>query len=135
VTLLRATYADASQTALATIGIVVLRSPSGTGTVLHGLGAGGNGGLLPVSFPGTVASAFTGSARETYGVQGSAGPYVFLYAAGYADGRSTTLHPSPTSFGYLGEFVTTDLGNGLANALATTFQAPANPCEDKDIRC
>jgi hypothetical protein len=135
VTVLRATYADASQTALATIGIVVLRSPSGTGTVLHTLGAGGNGGLLPVSFPGTLASAFTGSARETYSVQGSAGPYVFLYAAGYADGRATTLHASPTAFGYLGESVTTDLGNGLANALITTFQAPANPCKDKNISC
>jgi Tfp pilus assembly protein PilV len=135
VTVLRATYADASQTALATIGIVVLRSPGGTGTVLHGLGAGGSGGLLPVSFPGTVASAFTSKARETYVAQGAAGPYVFLYAAGYADGRSTTLHASPTSFGYLGESVTTDLGNGLANTLITTFQAPANPCKDKNISC
>ena len=135
VTVLRATYADASQTALATIGVVVLRSPSGTGTVLHALGAGGGGGLLPVSFPGTVASAFTGTARETYNAQGAAGPYVFLYAAGYADGRSTTLHASPTAFGYLAESVTTDLGNGLANALITTFQAPANPCKDKNISC
>jgi hypothetical protein len=135
VTVLRATYADASQTALATIGIAVMRTPGGTGVVLHTLAAGDDGGLLPVSFPGTVASAFTTTARETYTVQGAAGPYVFLYAAGYADGRSTTLHASPTAFGYLGESVTTDLGNGLANALNTTFQPPANPCKDKNITC
>jgi Tfp pilus assembly protein PilV len=136
VTVLRATYADASQTALATIGIAVMRSPVGAGTALRALGAGGGGGgLLPVSFPGTIASAFTSKARETYTAQSTAGPYVFLYAAGYADGRSTKLSGSPTAFGYLAESVTTDLGNGLANALATTFQAPANPCTNKNIRC
>jgi hypothetical protein len=136
VTVLRATYADASQTALATIGIAVMRSPAGAGMVLHALGAGGgDGGLLPVSFPGTVASAFTSKARETDTAQGTAGPYVFLYAAGYADGRATKLKTSPTALGYLGESVTTDLGNGLANALNTTFQAPANPCTNKNIRC
>ena len=134
VTVLRATYADASQTALATVGIAVMRSPGAAGMVLHALGAGG-GGLLPVSFPGTVASAFTSSARETYTAQGSAGPYVFLYAVGYADGRSTTLDASPTGAASLGESVTTDLGNDLAIALSSTFQAPANPCKDKNIAC
>jgi hypothetical protein len=133
VTVLRATYADASQTALATIGIAVMRSAAGAGTVLYALGAGGNGGLLPVSFPGTVASAFTGNARETYAAQGAAGPYVFLYAAGYSDGRSTTLEP--IAVGGLGESVTTDLASGLISALAKTFQAPANPCADTSVRC
>jgi hypothetical protein len=135
VTVLRATYADASQTALATIGIAVMRDSGGAATALRTLAAGGHGGLLPLSFPGTVASAFTGSARETYNVGNVAGPYLFLYAAGYADGRSTTLHASPTAFGYLGESVTTDLGTGLLTALTTTFQAPANPCKDTYVRC
>jgi len=135
VTVLRATYADPSQTALATIGIAVMRSPDAAGTALRTLAAAGAGGLLPVSFPGTVASAFTSSARETYTAQGSAGPYVFLYAVGYADGRSTTLDASPTGAASLGESVTTDLGNDLAIALSSTFQAPANPCKDKNIAC
>lgn len=135
VTVLRATYADASQTALATIGIAVMRSPGGAEKALPALTSGSHGGLLPVSIPGTIASAFAGSARETYSVQGVAGPYVFLYAVGYADGRSTTLQVSPAAASYLGESVTTDLGNGLAIALTTTFQAPANPCKDKNISC
>jgi hypothetical protein len=134
VTVLRATYADASQTALATIGIVVLRSPPGAGLPLYTLAAGsGDGGLVPVSFPGTVASAFTEDARETYGAQTGSGPYVFLYAVGYSDGRSTTLEPIAS--GNLGESVTTDLASGLMSALTKTFQAPANPCADTSVRC
>jgi hypothetical protein len=134
VTVLRATYADASQTALATIGIVVLRSPAGPGMPLYALGAGGgDGGLVPVSFPGTVANAFTEDARETYGAQTGSGPYVFLYAVGYSDGRSTTLEPIAS--GNLGESVTTDLASGLMSALTKTFQAPANPCADTSVRC
>ena len=134
VTVLRATYADASQTALATIGIVVLRHPPGASLPLYTLAAGsGDGGLLPVSFPGTVASAFTEDARETYGAQTGSGPYVFLYAVGYSDGRSTTLEPIAS--GNLGESVTTDLASGLMSALTKTFQAPANPCADTSVRC
>jgi hypothetical protein len=135
VTVLRATYADASQTALATIGIVVLRNPPGGGLPLYTLAAGsGDGGLVPVSFPGTVASAFTEDARETYGAQTGSGPYVFLYAVGYSDGRSTTLEPI-TSDNNMGESVTTDLASGLMSALTKTFQAPANPCADTSVRC
>jgi hypothetical protein len=134
-TVLRATYSDASQTALATIGIAVMRTPADASAALRTLAAGGHGGLLPLGFPGTVASAFTASARETYAAATVSGPYLYLYAAGYADGRSTTLHASPTDFGYLGETVTTDLANGLVDGLINTFQAPAKPCEDKNIRC
>jgi len=134
-TLLRATYADASRTALATIGIAVMRSPAAAATALRTLAAGGHGGLLPLSFPGTVASAFTAKARETYTAATVSGPYLYLYAAGYADGRPTKLHASPTDFGYLGETVTADLANGLVAGLIDTFQAPAKPCEDKNIRC
>src|SRR5262249_8970822 len=65
VTVLRATYTDASRTALATVGIAVMRNSTGADTMLRTLAAGGHGGLLPVSFPGTVASLFTGKARET----------------------------------------------------------------------
>jgi hypothetical protein len=134
-TVLRATYTDASQTALATIGIAVMRTSAGASSALHTLASGGHGGLLPLSFPGTVASGFTAGAREMYSAATLLGPYLYLYAVGYADGRSTTLHASPTDFGYLAETVTTDLGNGLIAGLINTFQAPAQPCEDKYIRC
>ena len=82
VTVLRATYTDASQTAVATIGIAVLRSPGDALRAQSTFVAGGRGGLLALSFPGTVASLFTGSARETYAAKTTAGRYLFLYAAG-----------------------------------------------------
>jgi len=133
-TMLRATYTDASRTALATIGIAVMRSADGSDTVLRTLAAGGHGGLLPFSFPGTVASLFTGRARETASAQAVAGPYLFLYAAGYADGRSTRLG-TRIGASYLDETLTTDLGGELVADLATPFRQPANPCSDRNVRC
>lgn len=132
VTMLRATYADASGTALATVGVAVLRSPAAATTAMGKVGASG-GGLLPVSFPGSVASVFTAKARETYGAQGTEGPYLFLYAAGYADGRSTTLSSSQDD--YTSETVTKDLAINVAGSLVSTFRTPSNPCQDKNIRC
>jgi hypothetical protein len=134
VTVLRATYADASRTALATVGIAVMRSGAGADAVLRALAAGGHGGLLPVSFPGTAASLFTGRARETASAQSAAGPYVFLYAAGYADGRSTALGPSAYA-NYEGETATTDLAAGVVAGVIAVFHAPASPCADRNIRC
>jgi hypothetical protein len=132
VTMLRATYADASGTALATFGIAVMRSPAAA-SAMGKLKVSG-GGLLPLSFPGTVANAFTGKARETYGVQDFVGPYVFLYASGYADGRSTRLSAQDVDQ-HLRETVTADLGVNVVSSLVHTFKAPPNPCEDKNIRC
>jgi hypothetical protein len=134
VAVLRATYADASRTALATVGIAVLRAAGGADAVLRVLAASGHGGLLPVSFPGTVASLFTGRARETASAQSAAGPYVFLYAAGYADGRATALGPNAYA-NYEGETATTDLATGVVAAVITAFHAPASPCADRNIRC
>ena len=133
VTVLRATYADASRTTLATVGIAVLRGAGGADAVLRALAAG-HGGLLPVGFPGTVASRFTGRARETASAQSAAGPYVFLYAAGYADGRATALGPSAYA-GYEGETATTDLAAGVVAGVIAAFHAPASPCADRNIRC
>lgn len=134
VTVLRATYTDASQTAVATIGIAVLRSPGDALRAQSTLAAGGRGGLLALGFPGTVASLFTGSARETYTARTTAGRYLFLYAAGYTDGRRTTLQVNSDG-GYTGETMTTDLGNGVVSQLSAEFQAPARPCADKNVRC
>jgi hypothetical protein len=135
VTMLRATYADASGTALATIGIAVTGSPGAARTALRTLEVGTDGGLLPVNFPGTVANAFTVRAREAYTAPAAVGPYVFLYAAGYSDGRPTTLESADTPLGNLGVSVTINLADGIVSALTDTFLAPANPCADKDVRC
>lgn len=134
VTVLRATYVDASGTAVATVGIAVMRNAAGATTVVRALGSG-HDGLLPVRFPGTMADLFTARARETANVQSAAGPYVFLYAAGYADGRSTKLQSEPNPEGYPSETVTTDLGSGVADDVANAFQAPSNPCADRNVKC
>jgi hypothetical protein len=134
VTVLRATYTDASRTAVATIGIAVLGTPGDALRALSTFEAGGHGGLLALGFPGTVSSSFTGSARETYAAKTTAGRYLFLYAVGYSDGRRTTL-PGNSPGDYTGETVTTDLGNDVVTQLTAAFQAPARPCSDKNVRC
>jgi hypothetical protein len=131
--LLGLSAAAASQTAVATIGIAVLRSP-GDAVRAQSTFVAGRDGLLALGFPGTVASLFTGSARETYAAKITAGRYLFLYAAGYTDGRQTTLQVNSDG-GYTGETVTTDLGNGVVSQLSAEFQAPARPCADTNVRC
>lgn len=130
VTVLRATYTDASHTALATVGIAVMGGAGGARSAQGTLMKGSHGGLLPVSFPGTVASLFTRKAREKFVAQSTVGRYIFLYAAGYADGRATRLGSSAQ-----GENVTTDLGLGVLAGLVNVFQVPAKPCADKNVRC
>ena len=78
----------------------------------------------------TVASVV----RETASAQSAAGPYVFLYAAGYAVGRATALGPSAYA-DYEGETVTTDLAAGVVAGVIAAFHAPASPCADRNIRC
>lgn len=137
VTMLRATYADTSGTVVATVGIAVTRSSHDASKVLDALSAGSSE-LLPVSFPGTMASAFTVRARETGAVVTTSGRYVYLYAAGYADGRSTKVHPAPDIVGFVateGETATTDLGTGIVTDLAPEFRAPVYPCKDRNIKC
>jgi hypothetical protein len=120
VTVLRATYTDASRTTVATVGIAVMSTANGAVAVMHVLGVNDQGGLLPVSFPGTIADLFTRAAAETSGVDMFTGPYVFLYVAGYTDGRSTKLEAAPDN-GYLGETLTTDLGSGVASSIGEAF--------------
>jgi hypothetical protein len=132
-TMLRATYADPSGTVLATVGIAVLPSDKAANTLVDALSVSDAGGLLPVSFPGTIASQFGLTARETDGVVQADGPYLLLYAAGYADGRKTRLQGIVE--GGQGETATTDLPNGLANELTGRLTPPAHPCAVREVRC
>lgn len=131
VTALRATYADPSGTALATMGVVVMRSTAGADSAFRKIVRGKLGALLPVSFPGTIAARFTPRARETWSEEDASGPYLVFDTAGYADGRATREDP-PALYS---ETVTTDLPTGISNALAILFSSPASSCADRDIRC
>jgi hypothetical protein len=132
VTVLRATYADPSGTVLATIGLVVMRSTLAAEHAMAKLGSDDSIGLLPVSFPGTIADKFTRQARETMGSQGPTGNYDIFDTGGYADGRKTTPEQSTST---TGDTVTSDLPTGLATALSTTFSSPSNPCALREVRC
>lgn len=131
VTVLRATYTDASRTALATVGVAVLPTAAAADSAFAALPEQ-SAGLLPVGFPGTIADKFSRGAREKLGVQGTSGVYLFFYAAGYADGRKTTAEKSA---GMGDESVTSDLPAELTSVLNNMFAPPANPCTDREVRC
>jgi hypothetical protein len=131
VTVLRATYADPSGTAVTSVGLVVMRSTAAADRAFGEISGGKLGALLPVSFPGTIAARFTPAARETSSEEKVAGPYLLFDTAGYADGRATKPDPA----GQSSETVTDDLPTGLLNSLTGTFTAPADTCANRDIRC
>ena len=83
---LRATYTDSTGSLVVTVAVVVTR---GTAPQVSSLPSGH--GLRPavkaVAFPGTLAARFSDRQRQTSGGF-SRGTYLFLYAAGYTDGRS-----------------------------------------------
>lgn len=139
VAVLRATYADQSRTVLATVGVVVMRSPSGARSAFEDGAGRGQGDLLPVSFPSTVASQFAPAAREWSDGRYPGGRYLLFDAVGYADGRATAYEPADKNFitsdNRPGETATTDLSAGLLDALGRTFTAPVSPCGDPDVRC
>ncbi|MEV0390732.1 hypothetical protein [Nonomuraea sp. NPDC050643] len=82
-TALRATYADSTQTFVATVGIAVLDGP-GPG----GHAAGRPATVRPVAFPGGPAERFGDRQYFTGALVASGERYLVATAAGYADGRS-----------------------------------------------
>ncbi len=129
-TVLRATYADQSGTLVATMGVVVMSDAAVTARIEAGPGpaAGWSGtGVRAVAFPGTIAAAFTDPARQLFAQQ-SAGPYLVLVAAGFADGR---VVPHGDATGPL-----MDLAANLPGFAVTALTSTARPpCARKDISC
>jgi len=128
VTMLRATYVDASGTLAITVGIAVLRSPAAArqaSNVAVSLAAGD--GLHALAFSGTITDQFGDAAR---GVQGglASGPYAFLYTAGFTDGQPTTAAVQEQS--ELQSF-----GNSMATGLEGALTGHGKPCNMKDITC
>lgn len=128
VTVLRATYLDASGTLAATAGIVVMTSASAADQAVRASGGGAeSSGVRTFTLPGTVADQFGDPQRRAFSPMQSMGPYVFLYVAGYADGRvsgSATAYPPLV-----------DLASGVLSRLQTVLTSHGSACEMKDIRC
>ncbi len=125
---LRATYVDASRTLLITAGIAVMASPSAASEADVNLSGNHYGpGLRVVTFSGTVAEKFGNAQRAFMGYAQTTGPYLFLYAAGYADGRLVSAasgNPEIPTF-----------GAGVLANLETALTQSGSPCKMRDIRC
>jgi hypothetical protein len=90
---LRATYTDESATYVITVGVAVLGSPNQASAAAGTLNQASKKGTVPAP-PGLESAAFAGTPAGSFGngqrqvtASKAAGPYVIMYAAGYADGR------------------------------------------------
>jgi hypothetical protein len=95
-TVLRATYDDATQSLAVTVGIAVLPgvgAAAASGRALPG-GDGLGPGVRAVPFRRTIAARF-GDAERQLTLDQVAGPYVVFAAVGYADGRHRQAGANP----------------------------------------
>jgi hypothetical protein len=95
-TVLRATYEDATQSLAVTVGIAVLPgvgAAAASGRALPG-GDGLGPGVRAVPFRRTIAARF-GDAERQLTLDQVAGPYVVFAAVGYADGRHRQAGANP----------------------------------------
>lgn len=122
--LLRATYTDESATYVVTVGVAVLPGAAQSSAAQAALAsAGGNTrprpGIRTAAFGGTPASRFGAGQRQLSG-SFSAGPYVIMYTAGYADGRPRL----PMSGDPYAQNEMTSAALGVTQAVAETLAAP-----------
>jgi Tfp pilus assembly protein PilV len=128
VTVLRATYVDVSGTMAVTAGVVVMKSVAAANEAVAFSGGGApTAGVRTFSLPGTVADLFGNPQRRAFNSVSSIGSYVFLYAAGYTDGR---VSGSATANPYF-----TDLGSGVVLSLQNVLTSRDRACSLKDVRC
>jgi hypothetical protein len=127
--LLRSTYVDETGTFLVTVGIAAFPGAAQAGKASRALTAarvtraGHPGALVPgvraATFAATPAENFTDSKRQVAGSV-SDGPYVVLYAIGYADGRPKV----PVDVDGYTYAEMTSMGQGLARAVARKLTVP-----------
>lgn len=123
---LRATYTDDTDTYVATVGVVPFPSAARaeaaeTELSLKRLRMAGDRApsVLALPFAGTVAASFADRRRQfTRNIV--VGPYLVMYAIGYADGRPLV----PVSDDSYADAEMTTFGAGVARAPANTLGAP-----------
>ena len=132
---LRATYVDATRSYVMTVGVAVLPNAAAAASVNSGLTPprlaaareAGHGGRLPagvgvVRFGGARAGLYDYNRQISKSF--TAGPYVVMYAVGYADNRPRV----PVSDDRYSEAEMTSMALGVANSVAHTLAAsPAPP--------
>jgi hypothetical protein len=112
--MLRATYADETDSMLVTVGVAVMPAASAARSAAGALSAGPelHPGVRAAAFRGTLAGSFGNRERQLSWAT-SAGPYVILSTVGYADGRSQV---PVTNDPYVDQEMTS-LANGVADAV------------------
>lgn len=133
VAMLRATYTDSTGTVATTVGVAVFgsaRAAAGASSAIAGYTVPQSplAGLDTLSFPGTSTSNFTDRAREAIDSQAH-GSYLIMYAAGFADGRTT----SPDSGA--SDDAPQYLAASVERAVSKILTAPSKPCESRFVSC
>jgi hypothetical protein len=126
--MLRATYVDATDSYVVTVGVAVLPGSAQASAAAQGLarvvGASGASGLgvqaLPVG--GTLAASFTNTRRQLSGSV-TAGPYLIFYTVGYTDGRPRV----PVTVDTYTDGEMTNAGQGIAGAVGTVLDGHLAP--------
>jgi hypothetical protein len=125
--LLRATYADESATYVMTVGVAVLPGAAQASAAQSAMASAWAGsalgpGVHAAAFGGTPAGLF-GDAQRQISRSFAAGPYVIMYAAGYADGRPrVSIADDPYA-----ESEMVSAARGVAQAVAGTLATPPPP--------
>lgn len=122
---LRATYADQTDSMLVTVGVAVLPGATAARAALGRLSAGRqlHPGVRAVAFRDTLAKAFSNQQRQL-SLAISAGPYLIMSTVGYADGRP---REQVSSDPYASEEMTS-LADGVSAAVGDPLGAlPAPP--------
>lgn len=121
--MLRATYADGTDSYVITVGVAAMGGSTAAGTaareLAHSRRAGGTAGVAAMPVKGTPAAAFTNSRRQLSGSV-LAGPYLVFYTVGYADGRPRV----PVAADHYADEEMTDAGRGVAQKVRSEIDPP-----------
>ena len=122
--MLRATYADQTDSMLVTVGVAVMPGNAAARSAAGQLSAGRQlpPSVRTVPFRGTLAQAF-GDRQRQLSWATSAGPYLIMSTVGYADGRP---REQVSSDPYASQEMAS-LANGVAVAVGGPLSAPPPP--------
>jgi len=121
--LLRATYADETDSMLVTVGVAVMPSAGAARSAAGKLSADPEATVRALGVRGTLAASFSDRDRQLWWAT-SDGPYVIMTTAGYANGMPQV---SVASDPYTDQEMTS-VANGIANAVGMPLGAqPPTP--------
>ncbi|WP_406312127.1 hypothetical protein OHA77_26225 [Streptosporangium sp. NBC_01639] len=128
--ILRATYIDALQGIVVTVGVAAFPGEAGAAEARAALPRGGrpSPGLRALAFPGTVTDRFTAAGRQSSLVR-QGGPYVVMTTIGQTDGRpgKAVGEQRPTMFAFAGD---------IADRVLADLTTPMRPdCLSEEWRC